>query len=136
MELAYFKQSLDKIYSICELLDKNSQENYFDRPRKVSYREDWMADGFYITWEEPSHSFEVCCIWSGMEGYDPVVVIGATIRKRDYNIETEETTYTTLREVKIDFQDTDLIPILHEYEDLCKNAYENQEGGNNERNQR
>ena len=79
MDHTYHNQMLDKISQVLLFLDVYKASDVFlESPTTLSFLEQWMANGFFIRWEEAkSKFFSICCIYN----LDHVEIIGIT-----YNI--------------------------------------------------
>lgn len=58
---SYYNLAFAKIMDICDLLQTQI-------PDKIVFLEQWMADGFFLRWEDSKGTFEICCIWDCTTG--------------------------------------------------------------------
>jgi len=121
MNHEYFKVGLDKIAEVCKILDDSKVCHWIDRPEKISFMEQWMADGFFIRWTIPTDlEFEVCCIWCQRGSKEEVLraeVIGAAIFRRTWHTETEHHSFKRVWDAKIE-SDEELVAAFKKWVDM------------------
>lgn len=109
MDSKYFQLALDKIMELSVLVN--------ERPTKVEFMEQWMADGFWIRWETSKYwSFDICCIWDGPR----VDVIGVNVHQGKGNFTPHKGWHSNEA----------ILSFWKNYNDSQPTAFESKEGDN------